>query len=30
MSLDQFTKTYIAKNNQKRLRNIKHENGILE
>jgi hypothetical protein len=26
--LNQFTKTYIAKNNQKRLRNTKHENGI--
>jgi len=26
--LDQFTRSYIAKNNQKRLRNKKHENGI--
>ena len=26
--LNQFTKTYIAKNNQKRLRNTRHENGI--
>lgn len=28
ISIKQFTKSYIAKNNTKRLRNAKHENGI--